>query len=49
MEKRIKQLEETVETLKWNLELVLGIVSRLKMNGKSLYTTQLEQMIKDHN
>lgn len=49
MEERIKQLEETVETLKTNLELVLGIVSRLKMNGKSLYAMQLEQMIKDRN
>ena len=49
MEERIKQLEEQVESLQFNVELLLGIVSRLKLNGESLYSQQLNKMIRDRN
>lgn len=49
MEERIKQLEEQVETLQFNVELLLGIISRLKFNGESLYSQQLDKMIRERN
>lgn len=49
MEERIKQLEEQVEALQFNVELLLGVVSRLKFNGESLYSQQLNKMIKERN
>ena len=49
MEERIKQLEEQVESLQFNVELLLGIVSRLKLNGESLYSQQLNKMIRERN
>lgn len=49
MEKRIKQLEEQVEALQFNVELLLGIISRLKLNGESLYSQQLDKMIRERN
>ncbi len=49
MEERIKQLEEQVEALQFNVELLLGIVSRIKYNGESLYAKQLNKMIRERN
>ena len=49
MEERIKQLEEQVESLQFNVELLLGVVSRLKLNGESLYSQQLDKMIRERN
>lgn len=49
MEERIKQLEETVETLKINIELLLNVATSVKYNGRSLYEMQLEKMIEKRN
>ena len=49
MEERIKQLEETVETLKINIELLLNVATSVKLNGRSLYEIQLKKMIKERN
>lgn len=49
MEERIKQLEEQVEALQFNVELLLGVVSRLKLHGESLYSQQLDKMIRERN
>lgn len=49
MEEKIKQLEEQVESLQFNVELLLGVVSRLKLNGESLYSQQLNKMIEERN
>ena len=49
MEERIKQLEEQVEVLQFNVELLLGVISRLKLNGESLYSQQLNKMIRERN
>lgn len=49
MEERIKQLEEQVEALQFNVELLLGIVSGIKLRGESLYSKQLDKMIRERN
>lgn len=49
LEQKIKLLEEKIETLETNMELVLGILSRLKYNGQSLFSEQLNKMMRDRN
>jgi hypothetical protein len=48
-EQKIKHLEEEIETLRTNMEILIRVASSLKMNGKSLFTMQLEKMIKERN
>lgn len=49
LEQKIKSLEEEIETLKINVELLLGIVSRLRYNGEPILSQQLNKMISDRN
>lgn len=49
LEQKIKSMEEEIETLRVNVELLLGALSRLKYNGKTLLTMELEHQIKKRN
>ncbi|MBO7692896.1 MAG: hypothetical protein J6T10_09740 [Methanobrevibacter sp.] len=49
VEQKIKSMEEEIETLRVNVELLLGALSRLRYNGKTLLTMELEEQIKKRN
>lgn len=49
LEQKIKSMEEEIETLRVNVELLLGALSRLKYHGETLLTMELKEQIKKRN